>query len=113
MSRESHPPVDDAPGPRPEQMLASLRRMLADPLGYLSWARDEYGAITVFPVADPPAVLVSDPDDVHRVLVAGHRHYSKRTIQYDTLATVTGDGLLVSDPPLWTCLLYTSPSPRD
>jgi len=83
-------------------MLASLRRMLADPLGYLSWARDEYGAITVFPVADPPAVLVSDPDDVHRVLVAGHRHYTKRTIQYDTLATVTGDGLLVSDPPLWT-----------
>lgn len=83
-------------------MLASLRRMLTDPLGYLSWARDEYGAITVFPVADPPAVLVSDPDDVHRVLVAGHRHYTKRTIQYDTLATVTGDGLLVSDPPLWT-----------
>lgn len=102
MSEGSRPQVDDAPGPRPEQMLASLRRMLNDPLGYLSWARDEYGPITVFPVADPPAVLVSDPDDVHRVLVAGHRHYTKRTIQYDTLATVTGDGLLVSDPPLWT-----------
>lgn len=83
-------------------MLASLRRMLTDPLGYLSWARDEYGSVTHFAVADPPAVLISDPDDVHHVLVSGHRRYTKRTVQYDTLASVTGDGLLVSDPPLWT-----------
>ena len=83
-------------------MLASLRRMLTDPLGYLSWARDTYGPITEFAVSDPPAVLLSDPTDVHHVLVANHRAYTKRTIQYDTLATVTGDGLLVSDPPLWT-----------
>jgi cytochrome P450 len=76
--------------------------MLRDPLGYLSYARDTYGPIAVFAVSDPPAVLLSDPDDVHRVLVAHHRGYTKRTVQYDTLATVTGDGLLVSDPPLWT-----------
>lgn len=83
-------------------MLASLRRMLTDPLGYLSWARDTYGPVAEFAVSDPPAVLLSDPTDVHHVLVANHRAYTKRTIQYDTLATVTGDGLLVSDPPLWT-----------
>ena len=83
-------------------MLASLRRMLTDPLGYLSWARDTYGPVAEFAVADPPALLLSSPADVHHVLVANHRAYTKRTIQYDTLATVTGDGLLVSDPPLWT-----------
>lgn len=83
-------------------MLRSLRRMLTDPLGYLSYARDTYGPVTEFAVSDPPAVLLSDPADVHHVLVANHRAYTKRTIQYDTLATVTGDGLLVSDPPLWT-----------
>ncbi len=92
----------DAPGPTRGQMLLSLRRMLGDPLAYLGAARDTYGPLTAFVVADPPAVLLSDPDDVHRVLVANHRGYTKRTIQYDTLATVTGDGLLVSDPPLWT-----------
>ncbi len=102
MSATEPVPVANAPGPRPEQMLGSLRRMLLDPLGYLSWARDEYGPFTVFAVSDPPAVLLSDPDDIHRVLVANHRAYTKRTVQYDTLATVTGDGLLVSDPPLWT-----------
>lgn len=83
-------------------MLRSLRRMLTDPLGYLSYARDTYGPVTLFEVSEPPAVLLSDPADVHHVLVANHRAYTKRTIQYDTLATVTGDGLLVSDPPLWT-----------
>lgn len=95
-------PVEQAPGPAPADMLRSLRRMLTDPLGYLSFARDTYGAVTSFPVSDPPAVLLSDPDDVHHVLVANHRAYTKRTVQYDTLASVTGDGLLVSDPPLWT-----------
>ncbi len=94
--------IASAPGPAPAQMLRSLRRMLTDPLGYLSFARDTYGPVTSFAVAEPPAVLVSDPTDVHHVLVANHRAYTKRTIQYDTLATVTGDGLLVSDPPLWT-----------
>jgi cytochrome P450 len=83
-------------------MLRSLRRMLGDPLGYLGEARDTYGPVVVFAVADPPAVLLDDPDDVHHVLVANHRGYTKRTVQYDTLATVTGEGLLVSDPPLWT-----------
>jgi cytochrome P450 len=83
-------------------MLRSLRRMLTDPLGYLCYARDTFGPVTVFAVAEPPAILLSNPDDIHHVLVANHRAYTKRTIQYDTLATVTGDGLLVSDPPLWT-----------
>jgi cytochrome P450 len=92
----------DAPGPSRGQLLLSLRRMLGDPLTYLGEARDTYGPLAAFVVADPPAVLLSDPDDVHRVLVANHRGYTKRTIQYDTLSTVTGDGLLVSDPPLWT-----------
>jgi len=92
----------DAPGPSRGQLLRALRRMLGDPLGYLGEARDTYGPLAAFVVADPPAVLLSDPADVHHVLVAHHRGYTKRTIQYDTLATVTGDGLLVSDPPLWT-----------
>lgn len=96
------PPLEQAPGPAPAEMLRSLRRMLTDPLGYLSYARDAYGPVTAFAVSEPPAVLLSDPDDIHHVLVANHRGYTKRTIQYDTLATVTGDGLLVSDPPLWT-----------
>lgn len=76
--------------------------MLTDPLGYLSHARDTYGPVASFVVTDPAPVLVSDPDDVHHVLVANHRAFTKRTVQYDTLASVTGDGLLVSDPPVWT-----------
>ncbi len=95
-------PVREAPGPGRGDLIRSARRMIADPLGYLSSARDTYGPLTGFAVSDPPAVLVSEPDDVHHVLVANHRAYTKRTVQYDTLASVTGEGLLVSDPPLWT-----------
>jgi cytochrome P450 len=94
--------LSEAPGPTRGQLLRSVRRMLTRPLDYLGESRDAYGPLAAFMVADPPVVLLNDPTDVHRVLVANHRAYTKRTVQYDTLASVTGDGLLVSDPPLWT-----------
>jgi cytochrome P450 len=83
-------------------MLKDVRRMLGDPLGYLEATAARYGPVVVFPLPKHPAVLLTDPALVHQVLVAGHRATTKRTIQYDTLATVTGQGLLVSDPPRWT-----------
>lgn len=92
----------DAPGPAPRDMLRDLRRMLADPLTYLEDVGAAHGPVVAFPMPRTPVVLVTQPADVHRILVAGHRRWTKRTIQFDTLRLVTGEGLLVSDPPLWT-----------
>ncbi len=83
-------------------MLRDAPTMIRDPLRYLSAAVAQHGDFIAFPMPRTPVVLVNAPDAAHRVLVQHHRRYSKRTVQYDTLGIVTGDGLLVSDPPRWT-----------
>lgn len=82
-------------------MLRDAHRMIADPLGYLSGCVRRHGHVVAFPLPRRAAWLVDDPEAVRRVLQDNHRNYTKRTAQYDALGVVTGDGLLVSDPPAW------------
>ncbi len=75
--------------------------MLRDPLTYLLSCRQRWGDVVAFPLPGSPVWFVDGPDQVRRVLQDNHQSYGKRTVQYDTLALVTGEGLLVSDPPTW------------
>ena len=94
-------PLEAAPGPEPVDMLREARRMVRDPLGYLGDVVTRYGPVVSFPMPRTPVLLVNAPGAARRVLVDNARGYGKRTVQYDTLALVTGQGLLVSDPPVW------------
>jgi len=94
-------PLDAAPGPQPADMLREARRMVRDPLGYLGEVVARYGPVVAFPMPRTPVLLVNSPEGARRVLVDNARGYGKRTVQYDTLSLVTGQGLLVSDPPVW------------
>jgi len=94
-------PLDAAPGPQPADMLREARRMVRDPLGYLGDVVARYGPVVAFPMPRTPVLLVNSPEGARRVLVDNARGYGKRTVQYDTLSLVTGQGLLVSDPPVW------------
>lgn len=82
-------------------MLRDLQRILRDPLAYLSSCRDRWGDVVSFPLPRGNAWYVDDPGAVRRVLVDNARAYTKRTLQYDTLALVTGNGLLTSDGDRW------------
>lgn len=90
-----------APGPLGPDMLRALVGIRADPLAYLASAWREYGDVVQFPIPRPPSYLVNDPDAVWQVLVNTGRTYGKSTIQYRSLALVTGDGLLAADTPAW------------
>lgn len=91
-------PVD---GPVPREMVAAVPAIRADPLGYLERTAARYGDLVAFPMPRTPTLLVSTPSAAHRVLVANHRSYGKRTVQYGALALVTGAGLLTSDGETW------------
>ena len=82
-------------------MLRDLPRMLRDPLTYLLSCRERWGDVVAFPLPGPAVWFVDGPAAVRRVLQDNHQGYGKRTAQYDALALVTGEGLLVSDPPDW------------
>ena len=82
-------------------MLAHARAMRTDPLGFLTATAAELGDVVEFPIPGRPVFFVDDPDAVQRVLRDNHRGYGKRTIQYDSLALVTGQGLLTADLDPW------------
>ncbi len=90
-----------APGPLGPQMLRRFGVIRDDPLRYLEEAWRTYGDIVQFPIPRPPSYLVNDPAAVWQVLTTTGRAFGKSTIQYRSLALVTGDGLLAADTPAW------------
>jgi cytochrome P450 len=90
-----------APGPTTKQMFSQLLRARRDPAGFLVEMRKTYGNVVQFPLPILPVYLVTHPDDVDRVMRVNAKNYGKRTIQYENLALVTGDGLLAADTQSW------------
>jgi len=82
-------------------MFRDLIRVRKAPAEFLVETRQKYGDIVQFPVPTVPVYYISHPDDVDHVLRVNARNYGKRTIQYQNLALVTGDGLLAVDTPGW------------
>src|SRR5215204_3606651 len=82
-------------------MLTNIALMRRRPPEFLAQCAERYGPLVRFPIPRSEVFLLSDPADIRRVLQANHTAYGKRTVQYDTLALVTGSGLLTSDADLW------------
>ncbi len=90
-----------APGPRGGDLIRSIRAMRREPLNYLNDVWKRYGDVVQFPIPAPPTYLITSPPGVRHILQDNHRAYGKRTIQYDALSLVTGDGLLTADVDTW------------
>jgi cytochrome P450 len=82
-------------------MVSAIRTIRRDPLAFLTATWKRYGDVVQFPIPRPPTYLVNDPESVRHVLVGNARNYGKSTIQYESLALVTGEGLLSADTPRW------------
>lgn len=90
-----------APGPKGLNMLSMMKTIMAEPLPFLASARLQFGDVVQFPIPKPATYFVSSPEGARDVLVAKHKQVNKRTIQYSTLALVTGEGLLTADGEVW------------
>ncbi|WP_380169042.1 cytochrome P450 [Jannaschia sp. R86511] len=91
----------EADGPLPWDMVRAVPAIMRNALPFLERTAARYGDVVPFPVNGRPAVLVNGPAGVRRVLQDNHRGYGKATIQYTSLALVTGAGLLTSDGEVW------------
>lgn len=88
-------------GPTPLQLLRALPRIRRDPVGFLTDAVAGHGDLVSLPIPGQPVLLVNDPDGARRVLQDNPGGYTKATIQYRSLTTVTGIGLLTADGEEW------------
>ena len=82
-------------------MLRSIKSITSDPLTYLENTWSEFGDVIQFPIPKPATYLISSPEGAREVLVNQHNETSKRTLQYDNLSLVTGEGLLTADTQAW------------
>ncbi len=89
------------PGPTGPDMLRGIRQMRASPPEFLAACAARFGPVVKFPIPRATAVYIADPDDVRHVLQKNHTNYGKGTVQYSSLALVTGSGLLTSDGDAW------------
>jgi len=90
-----------AVGPQGGSMLRSINKITSDPLTYLEATWSEFGDVVQFPIPKTATYLVSSPDGAREVLVNQHNQTSKKTLQYNNLSLVTGDGLLTADTQAW------------
>ena len=91
-------PIPVITGP---MLLPQMLRIQSDTLGFILETTRRYGDLVHFDLGMTHAFLISRPSAIQHVLQDNHRNYTKDTIQYNSLATITGRGLLTSDGDLW------------
>jgi len=84
-----------------KDLLPHLSTIRKDTPGFLLECSRRYGDLVEFAVGGTRVFFINHPDLIRRVLQDNHHNYSKDTIQYNTLATITGRGLLTSDGEEW------------
>lgn len=72
-----------------------------DPLTFLQHNAALHGDFILYPLGLWNVIQVTHPAIIKHILQDNNRNYTKNTIQYNTLAQVTGRGLLTSDGDLW------------
>lgn len=85
----------------PADMVRAVPLIRRDPLRFLRQQVARHGDLLAFPMPRGRALLVNDPVGVRRVLLDRHRAYGKDTVQYTSLAEITGSGLLTADGDTW------------
>lgn len=89
------------PGPKGLHILRALRGVQTNPLKVLERAQHEWGDFVHFPVGKAGAIFLNDAAAIRHVLQEENRNYSKWTIQYNSLSSITGRGLITNDGEHW------------
>lgn len=88
------------PGPPGLPYVGNLVAMWGDPLAMLLTAHARYGDTHQYWFGPHRYIVIHQPEDIRRVLVTHHEQYPK-SVNYQVLKMLLGDGLLTSDGELW------------
>ena len=88
------------PGPKGLPLVGNSREYARDPFAFLSAVGDAYPRIAKFDLGPLPTYMVTDPEEIERVLVSEADQYHKLVFG-DAIDDLLGDGLLLSDGTQW------------
>ncbi|WP_254535073.1 cytochrome P450 [Halomarina litorea] len=91
----------EPPGPSGLPVVGNTRQYARNPFRFMTAVRRAYGDLARFQLGPVDAYLVSNPDDVERVLVTEEEKYRKADFQDDAVDSLLGKGLLVSEGDFW------------
>lgn len=95
------PQIPDIPGPQGPELIRKISTIQKDPLKFMLKMTELYGQFVQFPIGNLMVYLVNNPELIKHILQDNYRNYTKNTIQYNQLSTITGKGLLTSDGDHW------------
>lgn len=93
-------PTRSASPPGGVPLLGHFPAYARDPLGFVTRVSAEYGGIVPFRLGPFPALLLTDPDAIHEVLVTKSRDFRKSRAA-GRVGVVVGNGLLLSEGETW------------
>ncbi|WP_255149119.1 cytochrome P450 [Halorarius halobius] len=89
------------PGPKGVPLLGNTHQYARDPFTFMTAVGRAYGDVARFQLADRETFMLTGPDDIEQVLVAGESQFRKPVFGDDAVQELLGNGLLLSDGEFW------------
>jgi len=89
------------PGPIGDPLFGNGRQFADDPFSFMRACADSYGDVVRFDLGPRETYMLTNPDDIERVLVGDAERYRKPNFGDDAINTLLGDGLLMSEGDTW------------
>lgn len=89
------------PGPRGLPVIGNTHQWARHPCTFRERCAERYGPVVNYEIIGMDAYMLTDPDDIERVLVGENDRFPKHQDSNNQLRETVGDGLLTSDGVLW------------
>jgi cytochrome P450 len=89
------------PGPKGLPLLGNLVDFGSDVLAFLTESARRYGDVVAMRLGSWPTLLLSNSDDIEKVLVKEHENFVKHSFFWRHVTALFGSGLLTSEGELW------------
>jgi cytochrome P450 len=82
-------------------LLGNMPEFARNPIKFITRLQQEYGDVAAFSLMGSKSVLISNPEDIERVLQETGKRYSNGKPSGGALETVIGNGLVTSEGDFW------------
>ena len=89
------------PGPQGVPLFGNGQQFADDPFQFMTACADAYGDVVAFDLGPIPLYMLTNPQDIKRVLVTEPDRFPKLDLGDDAIYELVGDGLLLSEGETW------------
>ncbi|EJN59909.1 cytochrome P450 [Halogranum rubrum] len=89
------------PGPKGVPVFGNSGQYSKDPFSFMTACAEAYGDVVKFDLGPMPVYMLTNPEDIERVLVSEDAKFRKPRFQDDAMGDLLGNGLLLSDGAEW------------